>query len=366
MRLLTIFKDPAEAHLLGAFLQQQGIDHKIEGQINRTWDSPDYGTIETAVWVVNEEQWQEAEEWTHHFLADSRISFLQTSALPATPTLQTNSPSPSCPMGWATRLLLLTMVVLFLALQFTTVSSQPGIPTLFNSPVEKALLYDYPDAFALIDTLIQRYGYSTLQNPEKLPPEGQRLLQKLEDSPPWQGIYGLLSHEKPAHSSPLFQKIREGQVWRLVSPILLHGDMFHLFFNMLWFIVLGKQIEQKLGAARYLLFIGLTAIFANTAQYLMSGPNFIGFSGVICGMLAFIWARQRRMPSEGYHLERATAAFMLVFVLGMAAWQMLSFFLESSLDTSISVNLANTAHIAGGMGGLFLSQLHFFKAHHDS
>ena len=44
-------------------------------------------------------------------------------------------------------------------------------------------------------------------------------------------------------------------------PILLHADIFHLFFNMLWLIVLGKQIEQRLKTGRYVLFILLIAMY---------------------------------------------------------------------------------------------------------
>jgi GlpG protein len=133
---------------------------------------------------------------------------------------------------------------------------------------------------------------------------------------------------------------------------------------MLWLIVLGKQIEQRLQPWRYGLFILITAIISNTAQYLMSGPNFIGFSGVLVGMLTFIWVRQKIAAWEGYQIDRLTLIFMLIFVISMAAIQVLSFLAEKSFEFAFSPNIANMAHLIGGLVGYFLGRLNFFSWRH--
>jgi GlpG protein len=129
---------------------------------------------------------------------------------------------------------------------------------------------------------------------------------------------------------------------------------------MMWLVVLGKQMESRLGAFRYILFIIIVGIISNTAQYIMSGPNFIGFSGVLTGMLSFIWVRQRKAPWEGYQLDKATVIFMLIFIFGMAALGMVTFLLQIFFNINLGTNLANTAHVIGILMGFLLGQLPVF------
>ena len=214
---------------------------------------------------------------------------------------------------------------------------------------------------------IQDYGDVAGEGLQALPPEGSALLEKIQRTPAWLGFYTLLLQEgvqgavSGLKEYPSFEKIREGEWWRLFSPILLHGNLLHLLFNMLWLIPLGKQLEQRLPSWRYLLFILIVAAFSNTAQYLMSGPNFLGFSGVLCGMLAFMWVRQKRAAWEGYRMDRLTFLFMLIFVLGLASLQLLSFFVEKAFAISLSSNMANMAHLSGGGMGWWLGRGQFFS-----
>ncbi len=230
-------------------------------------------------------------------------------------------------------------------------------------------MYDYPKAYELIDRIVKAYGIESLQNLDALPQAGQYLLQQFNQTPYWQGFYDkFVEHFKHPEQAwnfdaPMFEKIREGQWWRLFTPCLLHSDLFHLFFNMIWLVVLGRQMEQKIGSLRYTLFIVITAVFSNTAQYLMSGSNFLGFSGVLCAMLAFIWVRQRRAGWEGYQLDKSTFTFITFFILFMFALQNLSFFLEVYSNTTMPIGIANTAHLTGAFIGFILGRMQFFTWH---
>src|SRR5690606_36200319 len=42
-------------------------------------------------------------------------------------------------------------------------------------------------------------------------------------------------------------EVREGQLWRLLTPIFLHLSIWHLLFNMYWTVVFGSLIETHRG-----------------------------------------------------------------------------------------------------------------------
>jgi GlpG protein len=129
---------------------------------------------------------------------------------------------------------------------------------------------------------------------------------------------------------------------------------------MLWLLILGKQMERKISIPRYLLFMLLVGIFSNTMQYLMSGSDFIGFSGILTGMITFVWFRQKKAPWEGYQLQPATMGFITVFILGIAGLQMISFFMEISGARALAPQIANTAHLSGAFLGYLFSKVPFF------
>jgi GlpG protein len=62
--------------------------------------------------------------------------------------------------------------------------------------------------------------------------------------------------------------ILHGEVWRLVTPIFMHGGIIHIGFNMLCLIAFGTQIELRRGTLRLFLLVLIAAIVSNFGQYL--------------------------------------------------------------------------------------------------
>lgn len=214
--------------------------------------------------------------------------------------------------------------------------------------------------------LVSTYSVEQLNHPNLLPEEGKSLYNQLENHPIWSGFYpkfvNYFKGEQNALTirASLFEKIRQGEVWRLFTPALLHNGIFHLFFNMLWLLVIGKQMESKIKPFKYILFIIIVGIFSNVSQYMMSGPIFSGFSGVLCGMIVFIWFRNKKAPWEAYQLLPSTMGYITIFVLMMFILQVISFGAEVLYDKQSFIPIANTAHLTGALLGYLLSKLNFF------
>lgn len=380
MRLITTLTDQHQAYLLSHYLTRQGIENQLEVVTTTDWGSPDYGVASSRIWIVDEDQVDRALKILEEFQENPTDPRFHTQAHPGIFQPNTSDPPPETPLGPREKqplgpitfyiLVICSFLLMLASFQEPAIKKlPPNIPVqpLLTSPINKTLLYDYPYAYELIDKVIVTYGYEALETPEQLPDEAKKLLQQSQNTPYWKGFYDMLvKHLKSPDtawdfSAPLFEKEQQGELWRLITPIFLHYDIFHLFFNMIWLIVLGKQMEERLGKWRYIAFILLTGIASNTAQYLMSGSNFVGFSGVLCAMLAFVWIRQKRAPWEGYRLERGTMTFIAAFILLMFGLQILSFFLEISMGTAIPIGIANTAHLVGAFVGYLLARMQQFS-----
>ena len=133
---------------------------------------------------------------------------------------------------------------------------------------------------------------------------------------------------------------------------------------MLWLFILGRQIEERVGKFRYLLLSLIIGVGSSVAQYLMSGPFFLGYSGIITGMVGFIWMRQKIAPWEGYPLQKPVIIFITVFVLAMLALEIILMTLQFFHVVEINATIANTAHIIGALMGMALARLPFFERRH--
>ena len=229
-----------------------------------------------------------------------------------------------------TTLLLFACVLLFL-IDVGTSAIAPSSPypsvTAFN-PLRKWLLFDYPHAVALEDLLIEKEATEPLSFIDS------PTIDAFNKSSFWGGVSlsffahvtGLPMVPRPSIDHHLlFEKILQGELWRLFTPALLHGSLLHLLFNMTWLYVLGRQIEERIGGALYLLFVVLTGIFTNVTQYLVSGYAFLGFSGILLAMAAFIATRQKIFPKEGFFLEKHLYTFFKVVVFAFASLSLLLF-----------------------------------------
>lgn len=392
MRLIGTIESDLQGRKFSSFLTEKGIRNQCEVVMNKNWGSQGYGTPSCNIWIYEEDQIDEAKEWLEKFKKNPENAEFVTVTYVGTPEIEIPDVEPKTesyrdkiiditppsmkprksPSSRLTMYIFLfcTLVFILSALtepKLTTIPSYLPPTPLLSPPINKAMLFDYPYTYTLIDRLVNLYGIDSLESPKSLPSEGRYLITQYLETPYWKGFYDMVlehwNHPEKGWNTdtPLFEKIRKGEIWRIWSPIFLHSDIFHLLFNMIWLLVLGKQMEPRLRPFRYILFIVITAAISNAAQYLMGGPNFIGYSGVLCAMLAFIWVRQQKAPWEGYQMQRGTIILMAIFVFAMFGIQTISFLTELLFHKALSPGIANTAHIVGGLTGYFLGKLNFFS-----
>jgi GlpG protein len=136
--------------------------------------------------------------------------------------------------------------------------------------------------------------------------------------------------------------------FKLIGPALFHFSWLHIVFNTMWWWQLGGSIEKCLGKVTLINIFLISAIASNLAQFLVSGPGFGGLSGVVYGVVGFVWWMGWLAPNKGLSLSNAIIGFLLF-------WLLLGY-----VDV-LPVNMANTAHLVGLISGcvmaLFVSQI---------
>ncbi len=154
--------------------------------------------------------------------------------------------------------------------------------------------------------------------------------------PVWREYLNFLYYSE--YHNHAFSEIRSGQVWRLITPALLHLGWTHIIFNMIWLYQLGTLIESISGSRRMLQLFLVSAAFSNTLQYVMAGPDFGGMSGVIYALLCYAWGMDRWEAGSRYFIDKGTFGFMIV-------WFVLCF-------AGVFGPVANYAHLGGLLVGL--------------
>lgn len=358
MRLIGSIPLLAKARLFSQFLEREGIHNECE---------PTQGKDEGIIWILNEDDVPKSLQWLEKFKGNPDDPFFET-PIGATLSLSEDVISPETAprirksQKKATFITFLLVLCAFIYI-FTEWTAPPlpenveeiKYPNAYMPKLMNDLLYDFPKAYTLQVELVQ--------NP---PANPEPLMREIAAMPYWKGAYAefIERYKDPSlgwsYKGPMFEKIQQGEVWRLITPILMHGNLLHILFNAMWIIVLGVQMERKIGHLKTIVFVLITGIISNTAEYLMTGPNFLGLSGVVVAMCGFIWIRQKKAPWEGYLLHSSTFLFIAIFVLGMALIELISFFSLLFADRALSPGIANTAHIVGGLAGILLGSMKIF------
>jgi len=136
--------------------------------------------------------------------------------------------------------------------------------------------------------------------------------------------------------------IMKGQLWRLITPAVLHASLIHIGFNMYALYSLGPSLERIFGGWAFIALYLLGAIWGNTLSFFLSPNLSLGASTAIFGLIA----------AQGVYIYKNR------LMLGQAARPLLMNILMVvlvNLILGLSPGIDNWAHIGGLLGGLFFA-----------
>jgi len=146
------------------------------------------------------------------------------------------------------------------------------------------------------------------------------------------------------------------------SSMFLHGGWLHLIMNM-WFLwIFGDNVEDTLGAGRYLIFYvlcGLAAALTHLATQPSSAVPVLGASGAIAGVLgayAVLFPRARVLTLVPIFFFIRIMELPALLILGY--WFLLQI-VSGSLEavTATHGGTAIWAHVGGFLTGMALIQV---------
>jgi membrane associated rhomboid family serine protease len=151
-----------------------------------------------------------------------------------------------------------------------------------------------------------------------------------------------------AKVNPLIRE--QHQYWRLVTSMFVHIGLLHLAFNMYALWIIGQQIEQLYGAARFVLLYFACGLVGSLASLFFSNAVSAGASGSIFGlfgvMAAFGFRYRKELPGGlGNEITRR--------VLPIIAINLIFGFSTKIVD--------NAAHLGGLLTGVALCLLIPYK-----
>ena len=139
---------------------------------------------------------------------------------------------------------------------------------------------------------------------------------------------------------------------KLFTYMFLHGDLGHLFGNMLFLWVFGDNIEDAMGRFRYFLFYIACGVAAGLAHFLSqttSTTPLIGASGAISGLLAAYLILFPRAKVWVLFFTRIPIKLRAFWVLGIYLIFNIVMATARGMD-----NVAWWAHIGGFAAGIVL------------
>jgi rhomboid protease GluP len=137
--------------------------------------------------------------------------------------------------------------------------------------------------------------------------------------------------------------VSNGQWYRLITSMFVHGGFIHLLFNMYALYFLGRIVEGVYGVDKFLTFYFLSGLVGNIGtQIFYYGSLSVGASGAIFGLVGVLFAAGFRKDTP-YALKPLTGSALLPMIL-----------INIVFGFMPGTNINNAAHLGGFLTGMVL------------
>lgn len=136
--------------------------------------------------------------------------------------------------------------------------------------------------------------------------------------PPVLEGYGLLGEEALIAGRMNAGAVADGEWWRTITALTLHGDFGHILGNSVFGVVIGLMVGRNLGSGLGWLLVLFSGLLGNAANAWIQGDAFtsVGASTATFGALgmvgAFLW---QRAGHRAFGLRRSLAPLFAAFAL---------------------------------------------------
>ena len=151
-----------------------------------------------------------------------------------------------------------------------------------------------------------------------------------------------------------YDRVSQGELYRLFTAMFLHGSIEHIVSNMVFLYVMGSLMEEKMGTVRFVVLYLLSGIIGNVTSYcyeMFSGNHYtsVGASGAVYGVLGAI-VLFSLMKSIGIEMSKKRLALAIIFCV----------------YSSVAMPGIDYAAHFGGFAGGFALAFAFRQFAHDS
>jgi len=160
------------------------------------------------------------------------------------------------------------------------------------------------------------------------------------------GSETLLGGDFPAYYGlKVNELIAAGQLWRLITPVLLHGSALHIGFNMYALHLFGPSLEKHFGHWRFLALYLLAGFGGNVFSMMFTDAPSLGSSTAIFGLMGahgiFIYQNKELFGKQ----TSRSALNQIIRIAGI------------NLLIGLSPGIDNWGHVGGLIGGSLFAWL---------